>query len=62
MNHAEEIKRVSKLPDESLLFIIKDCREAIYAMPDNPKNGDYADTSHYCGMELHKRQCAAWAK
>jgi hypothetical protein len=54
--HDEEKRRVAKLPSESLEYIIKDCSEAIYAMPDNPKNSQYADTSHYCAMELRKRR------
>ena len=52
--HTQEMKRVSKLPCDQLLFTRKDCLEAMIANPDNPKNGQYADTAHYCGMELAK--------
>ncbi len=54
--HTTEMKRVAKLPIEALEYTIKDCREAILANPENPKCGQYADTSHYCQMELVKRR------
>lgn len=54
MDHNQEMKRVSKLSYDALLFNIKDCQEAIDAMPDNPKAGDYADTISYCSMALRK--------
>ncbi len=59
--HTGEMKRVSKLSGEALEFTVKDCRAAIMAMPDNPKNSQYADTSHYCQMEQAKRQRAKWS-
>lgn len=40
----------------ALLFIIKDCQEAIRANPENPKNGYYQDEICYAGMELKQRQ------
>jgi hypothetical protein len=42
--------------NESLRYVIKDCRDAIRANPENPKCEQYWDEIHYCGMELHKRQ------
>ena len=56
MNHTEYMNKVKKLSEESLRYIIKDCREAMEAMPNNPKNGYYADEIHYCAMELAKRK------
>ena len=53
--HKEEQDRLSTLSSDSLRYTAKDCREAIYANPANPKNSDYADTAHYCSMELRKR-------
>lgn len=55
MNHDETYKRLTKLDDASLRYIIQDCREAQQANPDNPKAGDYADESLYCQMILAKR-------
>jgi hypothetical protein len=34
---------------------IKDCREAIEAMPHGPKAGWYMDEIHYCAAELKRR-------
>ncbi len=56
MNHAAYMQKVKKLSIESLRFIIQDCREAIEAMPNNPKNGYYMDEIHYCSMELTSRK------
>ena len=56
MNHTAYIQKVKKLSIESLRYIIQDCREAIAAMPNNPKNGYYADEIHYCNMELVSRK------
>jgi len=56
MNHTEYMRKVKNLCEASLRYIIQDCREAIEAMPNNPKNGYYADEIHYCSMELAKRK------
>ena len=56
INHSEYMKKVKALSEESLNFIIKDCHEAIQALPDNPKNGYYMDEIHYCSMELVARK------
>ena len=42
--------------NESLRYVIEDCRSAIRANPENPKCEQYQDEIHYCAMELHKRQ------
>ena len=56
LNHADYMKKVKTLSIEQLKYIIKDCQEAIEAMPNNPKNGWYADEVCYCGMELKRRE------
>ena len=56
IDHTDYIKRVKKLDEAALRFIIKDCREAMSSMPDNPKNGYYQDEIHYCSMELNRRK------
>jgi hypothetical protein len=56
MNHSNYIKILKNKSIESLKFIIKDCREAIESMPDNPNNSYYADEINYCCMELNKRK------
>lgn len=56
LNHTEYMKKVKTLSNDSLLFIIKDANEAMAAMPDNPKNGWYADEVNYCSMEISRRK------
>ena len=55
INHAEYMKKVKTLTEESLRYIIKDAQEAMEAMPNNTKNGYYADEINYCCMELSRR-------
>jgi hypothetical protein len=54
--HSECIAKCKKLSNEQLLFIQKDCREAIQANPEGSKVGQYLDESHYCSMELVRRR------
>lgn len=56
INHKEYQNRTRKMTVASLLWTIKDCKEAITAMPDGHKAGYYADEIHYCAMELKRRQ------
>lgn len=56
IDHTEYLKKVKKLDEAALRFIIKDCQQAMAAMPDNPKNGYYQDEIHYCSMELNRRK------
>ena len=56
MNHSDYMRKVKTLSIESLNYIIQDCKEAIAALPDNPKNGYYMDEIHYCCMELVARK------
>ena len=53
--HTLEMARVKKLSYAALLYTIQDCRDAVEANPDNPKNGQYMDTGHYCSMEITRR-------
>ena len=55
MNHIKYSKKVTKLSSDSLRFIIRDCKRAMEAMPDNPNNSYYADEICYCVNELAKR-------
>ena len=55
MNHGEYRKQVKSYDYNRLLYILRDAREAIEAMPDNPNNGYYQDEIHYCAMELNDR-------
>jgi len=49
------MNKVKNLSMESLRYIIEDCKSAMNAMPNNPKNGIYQDEIHYCAMEIYKR-------
>jgi hypothetical protein len=60
INHTEYPKSLKRKTVSQLLFIIKDCREALEAMPSSPKAGYYADEIAYCSMELSAR--GIWAK
>lgn len=53
--HTNYMNKVKNLSIESLRFIIKDCKESMEALPNNPKNGIYQDEIHYCAMEISKR-------
>ena len=57
--HKETMAKMKKAPADSLIFIIRDCKEAIKANPDNPKNGRYADEISYAAMEISARRKAA---
>jgi hypothetical protein len=56
MDHTAYPKKVRKMSDEQLFFIIKDAREAIRAMPDGPNVGYYQDEVNYCVNELFIRR------
>ena len=48
INHTEYPKTLKALSVPALMFRIKDCREAIEAMPNGHKAGYYQDEIHYC--------------
>lgn len=53
--HTQYMAKVKTLPNESLRYIIEDCRNAMAANPGSPKWGQYADEVHYCHMEINRR-------
>ena len=55
INHSEYQKRVKKMSIDELIYTIKDCKEAIKAMPNGHKAGYYQDEIHYCVAELNRR-------
>ena len=57
--HSEYMAKVKTMPTDSLRYVIQDCRDAIEAMPENPKCEQYMDEIHYCAMELRLRNEAA---
>lgn len=48
-------KKVRTMTLEELHYTIKDCNEAMKALPENPKNGYYADEVHMCYDEIRRR-------
>jgi len=58
INHTEYPKRLRVLSNESLEYIIKDCKEALNSMPNNPNNGYYQDEINYCVNEIAQRKTA----
>ena len=56
IDHINYPKKIRNYDESSLRYIIKDCQEAIKSLPDNPKNGYYADEICYCANELNNRK------
>lgn len=56
MNHIEYPKSLKTKSLDELLFTIKDAKEAMNAMPDNPNNSYYADEVCYCVNEINRRK------
>lgn len=56
IDHKAYQRKTRTMSMDSLLYVIQDCKEAIAANPDNPKNGVYADEINYCAMELKRRR------
>ena len=57
--HSEYMAMVKTMPTDSLRYVIQDCRNAIEALPENPKCEQYMDEIHYCATELRIRNEAA---
>ena len=53
--HSTYMAKTKWMSDEELRYVIEDCRNAMDAMPGNPKWGQYADEVHYCTMEIRRR-------
>lgn len=58
IDHAAYQKKVKELSIEELQFIARDAGEAIFANPDGPKAGYYADERNYCWTEIARRRSA----
>ena len=57
--HSRYMEMVKTMSTDSLRYVIKDCRNAIEALPENPKCEQYMDEIHYCATELRIRNEAA---
>ena len=57
--HSEYMAKVKTMSTDSLRYVIEDCRNAIEALPENPKCEQYMDEIHYCATELRIRNEAA---
>ena len=57
--HSRYMEMVKSMSTDSLRYVIKDCRNAIEALPENPKCEQYIDEIHYCATELRLRNEAA---
>lgn len=55
IDHNEYPKKLKTKSIAELKFIIKDAKEAMEAMPENPNYGYYADEIHYAAMEIRRR-------
>lgn len=55
MDHTAYQRRLRRLPDESLRYIMADAHETLQLQPDSPNAGYYQDEINYCGMELARR-------
>jgi hypothetical protein len=54
--HSRYMEMVKTMSTDSLRYVIKDCRNAIEALPENPKCEQYMDEIHYCATELRIRK------
>jgi hypothetical protein len=59
IDHTAYPKSLRSKSDDSLRYIIKDAKEALFLFPEADKAGYYADEINYCAMELKRRQVAA---
>tara|TARA_B100000427_G_C15026014_1_gene384686 strand:- start:186 stop:425 length:240 start_codon:yes stop_codon:yes gene_type:complete len=53
--HTNYIAKTKTMTEQSLRFVIADCKEAINTNPETPKADQYADEILYCLRELHRR-------
>ena len=53
--HSQTMAKFALMSSDSLIYVLDDCRRAIYAMPSNKKCEQYTDEIHYARMELTKR-------
>lgn len=63
MNTDQMTEYCSRKSNESLAFIIQDCREAVRAMPMNPKAIEYLQLASEAERQLNRRErLAMWRK
>lgn len=55
MDHDAYRRKCRGMSDDSLRWVIRDCREALDANPETDKAGYYQDEIAYCEMELAAR-------
>lgn len=57
MDHAAYMRKVKKMTESELRFVIDDCQNVILSWhPDpHPNEGYYMDEIHYCYGELRRR-------
>ena len=53
--HKDYIAKTKTMSEQSLRFVIADCKEAINTNPETPKADQYADEILYCLRELYQR-------
>ena len=53
--HTNYIAKTKTMTEQSLRFVIADCKEAINTNPKTLKADQYADEILYCLRELHRR-------
>jgi len=59
MDHTEYMAKVKTMSFESLLYVAKDAKQAMEALPDGVNAGYYADECHYVNMEMNRRREAS---
>jgi len=59
MDHSAYMKKVKRMTEEELLWVIKDCQEVLKAWADHPNCGYYSDEICYCSTELNQRKVKA---
>ncbi len=55
IDHTNYPKTLKAKSDDSLRYIIADCKATLEANPNGSKAGYYMDEIHYCAMELKRR-------
>ena len=54
--HTEYMKKVKRMHDSELHFVIKDCKEALKAYPETSNCNRYLDEILYCQEEIKRRE------
>lgn len=56
IDHIAYSEKVKHMSMAELMYVIRDCRAAIAAMPNGHKAGYYADEINYCASEIFRRR------